>query len=143
MRLAGVEIPAGFHLVGHSDGDAVSHAVTDAILGAAALGDIGAMFPDTDATNKGRDSLEMLAAAVDRVRAKGWRVTNVDVAVVTEAPKIAPHRDLMRDNLSRALGLRPDAVSVKGKTNELMGWIGRGEGLACIAVATIARGSGE
>ncbi|MDQ6827321.1 MAG: 2-C-methyl-D-erythritol 2,4-cyclodiphosphate synthase [Gemmatimonadota bacterium] len=143
MRLAGVEIPAAVHLIGHSDGDAVCHAVTDAILGGAALGDIGTMFPDTDAANTGRDSLEMLAAAVDRARMKGWHVVNVDVAVVTEVPKLAPHRDLMRDNLSRVLGVGTGAVSIKGKTNELMGWIGRGEGLACIAVATITRKGGE
>jgi 2-C-methyl-D-erythritol 2,4-cyclodiphosphate synthase len=138
LRLGGIEIPFDRHLVGHSDGDAVAHAVTDAILGAAAAGDIGELFSDTDPANRGRDSIEMLGIAVSRVRASGYTVAQVDVTVVAEAPRVAPHRDAMRAVLARALAVAPVAVSLKGKTNEGMGWIGRGEGIACIAVATIA-----
>jgi 2-C-methyl-D-erythritol 2,4-cyclodiphosphate synthase len=139
LILGGVHIPGDVHLHGHSDGDAIAHAVTDAILGAAALGDIGEMFSDRDPANTGKDSIEMLAAAAARVRANGWAVQQVDVTVVAEQPKIAPYRDEMRARLAGALGIAPAAVSVKGKTNEGMGWIGRGEGIACMAVATIVR----
>ena len=137
--LGGLSIPAEVHLAGHSDGDAIAHALTDAILGAAAAGDIGAMFPDTDEANRGRDSIEMLAAAASRGRSAGWSVASVDVTVVAEEPKIGPHREMMRARLGEALGIPPTRVSVKGKTNEGMGWIGRGEGLACLAVATLRR----
>ncbi len=135
--MAGVAIPADVHLVGHSDGDAIAHAVTDAVLGAAGAGDIGEMFPDTDDANRRRDSLGMLRAAVDRVRALGLAPQQVDVTVVAERPRIGAHRGQMRDALAVALGITRDAVSVKGKTNEGMGWIGRGEGLAVIAVASL------
>ena len=137
LILGGVPIPSDVHLEGHSDGDAVAHAITDAILGAAAAGDIGEMFSDRDPANKGKDSIEMLRAAVARVAALGWRVQQVDVAIVAERPRVASHRELMRARLSDALSVHPSDVSVKGKTNEGMGWIGRGEGIACIAVATI------
>ena len=137
MRLGGVDVPSDVKLVGHSDGDAVAHAVTDAVLGAAGAGDIGEMFADTDPANRGRDSIEMLRAAVKRVAGRGWRVQQVDVTVIAERPKIAPQREAMRAVLAAALGVALAAVSVKGKTNEGMGWIGRGEGLACIAVATV------
>jgi 2-C-methyl-D-erythritol 2,4-cyclodiphosphate synthase len=137
MLLGGVEVATDIHLAGHSDGDAIAHAVTDALLGAAAAGDIGAMFPDTDPANKGRDSIEMLRAAVAEVARRGYSVVSVDVTVIAERPKIGPFRDAIRQSLGRAIGSRTDCVSVKGKTNEGMGWIGRGEGLACIAVATI------
>ncbi len=140
MRLGGIDIPSDVHLTGHSDGDAVAHAVTDAVLGAAAAGDIGEMFSDRDPANRGRDSLDMLRRAVERVRAMGWRVANADVSVVAERPRIVDHRDAMRGKLAGALGLDVERVSVKGKTNEGMGWVGRGEGLACIAVVTLARG---
>lgn len=139
LRLGGVDISADMHLVGHSDGDAVAHAITDAVLGAAAAGDIGEMFSDRDPANRGRDSIEMLRLAVDRIRARGWRVTNADVSVVAERPRIVDYRDAMRGVLATALGVETVDVSVKGKTNEGMGWIGQGEGLACIAVVTIAR----
>jgi 2-C-methyl-D-erythritol 2,4-cyclodiphosphate synthase len=139
MRLGGCDIPAAVTLVGHSDGDAIAHAVTDAVLGAAGAGDIGEMFSDSDAANHGRDSIEMLALAVRRVNDAGWHVAHVDVTVVAETPKIAPHRDAMRAALARPLGVGTAAVSLKGKTNEGMGWVGRGEGLACIAVATLVR----
>jgi 2-C-methyl-D-erythritol 2,4-cyclodiphosphate synthase len=137
MILGGVSIPADVHLHGHSDGDAIAHALTDAILGAAGAGDIGELFPDTNPQNKGRNSLEMLRMAVERVNASGWRVSQVDVVVVTEQPKIGPHRAAMQAELATALGVKAREISIKGKTNEKMGWIGRGEGLACMAVATI------
>lgn len=137
MVLGGCRIPSDVTLVGHSDGDAVAHAITDAILGAAALGDIGEMFADTDPRNRGRDSIEMLTRARARVDAAGWRVANVDVTVVAERPKVGPHRNEMRAALARALAVDVSAVSVKGKTNEGMGWIGRAEGLACLAVACL------
>lgn len=137
MRLGGVDIPAEFHCAGHSDGDAICHAVTDAILGAAALGDIGQMFPDTDPANKGKDSTVMLQAAMDRVAAAGLRVGNVDVTVITQLPKIGPHREAIRARLADLLAVDVSAVFVKGKTNEGMGWIGRGEGLAVMCTATL------
>jgi 2-C-methyl-D-erythritol 2,4-cyclodiphosphate synthase len=142
LVLGGVRIPADVRLRGHSDGDAVAHAITDAILGAAAKGDIGTLFPDTDPSNAGRDSMEMLRAAVRRVGAAGWRVQQIDVTVVAERPRIGPYREAMSAALARALGIPPADVSVKGKTNEGMGWIGRGEGLAALAVATLAAGDG-
>jgi 2-C-methyl-D-erythritol 2,4-cyclodiphosphate synthase len=142
LVLGGIRIPGDERLVGHSDGDAIAHAVTDAVLGAAAAGDIGEMFSDRDPANSGRDSVEMLRAAVGRVEAIGWRIAAVDVTVVAERPRIAPYRAAMRAALAGALGVPADAVSIKGKTNEGMGWIGRGEGIACIAVATLGRGGG-
>jgi 2-C-methyl-D-erythritol 2,4-cyclodiphosphate synthase len=137
LILGGVRVPSAVHLKGHSDGDAIAHAVTDAVLGAAALGDIGAMFSDKDAANAGRDSIEMLTLAVARLREAGWRVGQVDVVVVAETPKIAPHRDEMRARIAGALGVPLGDVSIKGKTNESMGFVGRGEGIACMASATI------
>jgi len=139
MVLGGVRVPSDVHLHGHSDGDAIAHAVTDAILGAAALGDIGAMFSDRDAENAGRDSIEMLGLAVARLHAAGWRVGQLDVVVIAETPKIAPHRDAMRARLAGAAGIALADVSIKGKTNEGMGFVGRGEGIACLASATIVR----
>jgi 2-C-methyl-D-erythritol 2,4-cyclodiphosphate synthase len=138
LVLGGVTIPAEVRLRGHSDGDAVAHAITDAILGAVGQGDIGVLFPDTDPANAGRDSIDMLREAVSSVSAAGWRVQQVDVTVVAERPRIAPYRAAMSTALARALGIPPADVSVKGKTNEGMGWIGRGEGLAALAVATLA-----
>ena len=137
LVLGGVSIPGDVHLEGHSDGDAVAHAVTDAILGAASIGDIGDMFSDNDPANRGRDSIEMLQAAVRRAASAGFAVHNVDVVVVAEHPRIGPYRDEMRARLAVALDVDLDCVSVKGKSNEGMGWIGRGEGIACMAVATI------
>ena len=138
MTLGGCTVPSDVSLVGHSDGDAIAHALTDAILGAVAAGDIGEMFADTDPMNRGRDSIEMLRAAVQRVRDLGWAVHNVDVTVIAERPKIGPHREAMRGALAAALDVPVQSVSVKGKTNEGMGWIGRAEGLACMAVASLA-----
>lgn len=137
LILGGVSIPSDVGLQGHSDGDAVCHAITDAILGAAGLGDIGEMFPDTDVANKDRDSIVMLGAAVRRISACGLQVGQVDVTVISEAPRVGSYRDEMRRRLASALGIDSGSVSVKGKTNEGMGWIGRREGLACIAVATL------
>ena len=137
LVLGGCVLPVDVSLAGHSDGDAVAHAVTDAVLGAAAAGDIGEMFPDRDPANRGRDSIDMLRLAVRRVADLGWLVVNVDVTVIAEHPKISPYRDSMRTALASALGVSPSDVSVKGKTNEGLGWIGRAEGLACLAVATL------
>lgn len=137
VLLAGVMIPAEVRLTGHSDGDAVAHAVTDAILGGASLGDIGEMFPDTDAANAGRDSIEMLRLAVKRAKEAGWRPAQLDVVVIAEQPTLVRHRDKMRARLAGALGVEMGAVMVKGKTNERMGWIGKGRGIAVIAVATL------
>jgi len=139
LVLGGVEIASDVHLHGHSDGDAIAHAVTDAVLGALAFGDIGGMFPDNDPVNRGRDSIEMLILAVARVEREGWQVGQLDVVVITETPKIAPYRQAMRERIGAAVGCDPRDVSIKGKTNEGMGFIGRGEGLACLATATLFR----
>jgi 2-C-methyl-D-erythritol 2,4-cyclodiphosphate synthase len=140
LVLGGIRIDSPLRLVGHSDGDAIAHALTDAILGAANAGDIGQLFPDTAAENAGRDSVEMLSLAVERVRALGWVVQQADVVVVAEQPRIGPHRDAMRAALAPALGTGTSAISIKGKSNEGMGWIGRGEGIACMAVVTLIQG---
>ena len=137
LTLGGVLIPSDFGLEGHSDADAICHAITDALLGAAGLGDIGDMFPDTDPANKDRDSIGMLEAVVRRISGAGHAVGQVDVTLIAEQPRLAPHRDKIRARLAAALGIDSTSVSVKGKSNEGMGWIGRKEGLACIAVATL------
>ena len=139
LLLGGVEIAADFGLAGHSDADVLAHAITDALLGAAALGDIGLMFPDTDPTWKGADSLQLLRAAADAVRQAGFAVGNIDVTVIAERPKLRPHIDEMRANLARALGIEVTAVSVKGKTNETVDATGRGEAMSCHAVALLTR----
>lgn len=135
--LGGVHIPGAPGLAGFSDGDAVSHAVTDAILGAGALGDIGAHFPPGDPLWKDADSLELLRGAVQLVHEAGYRIGNVDVTVICERPKIGPIASEMRATLASALAVEPGEVSVKGKTNESMGWEGRGEGLAVHAIALL------
>lgn len=137
LILGGVTIPHSAGLTGHSDADAVAHAVADAMLGAAALGDIGRLFPDTDPTYQGADSMMLLAAVRDRLRVNGWRLQQVDVTVVAEAPKLAPHVGAMQARLADVLDVTADSVSIKAKTNERMGFIGRGEGIAVMAVATI------
>lgn len=137
LILGGILIPSEIGLDGHSDADAICHAITDAVLGAAGLGDIGEMFPDSDPGNKGRDSIGMLEAAVRRLASTGYNVGQVDVTVISETPRLLPHREKIRARLAAALGIESTSVSVKGKTNEGMGWIGRKEGLACIAVATL------
>ncbi|HEX5436841.1 MAG TPA: 2-C-methyl-D-erythritol 2,4-cyclodiphosphate synthase [Gemmatimonadaceae bacterium] len=140
LRLGGITIPANVGLVGHSDGDAVAHAIIDAMLGAAGAGSIGALFPDSDPTNLGRDSLDMLRRVAHVVRTRGWVVSFVDATVITERPAIAPHSEAMCRSLASAMGIAIESVSVKGKSNEGMGWIGRGEGLACVAIATLEQG---
>jgi len=137
LILAGVTIPFELGLDGHSDADIVCHAVTDAILGAAGAGDIGRMFPDTDPKWQGADSIALLKGAVARVRESGYRVSNVDVTVIAQQPKLLPHLEAMRANLAAALGVDPSAVSVKGKTNEGVDSMGRGESMACHAVALL------
>ena len=137
LRLGGVLIPHDRELVGHSDADAVCHAVTDAILGAAAAGDIGRHFPDTDPRWKGASSIAMLEAAAGLVRSRGFVVVNLDVVVVAEHPRIAPHVDRMREAVAAAVGVEPGAVGIKGKTNEGVGETGRGEALAVHAVALL------
>ncbi len=139
LVIAGVRMPGDARVDAHSDGDVAAHAVTDAVLGAAGLGDIGELFPNTDPANAGRDSIEMLRLAVERVHAAGWRVANADVAVVAERHKVGPHRAAMRERLASALAVAPDAVFVKGKTNEGLGALGSGEGLAAHAVVAVVR----
>lgn len=141
LILGGTRIPVEFSLAGHSDGDAVAHAVTDAVLGAAALGDIGEMFPDTEPDLRGANSMEMLRVAVERVNTAGYAVVNADVVIVAETPKVGPYRNAMRAALAEALGVTMNDVNVKGKTNERMGWVGRGEGLACLATVALSRRS--
>lgn len=144
MLLGGVEVASGIHLLGHSDGDAVAHALTDALLGAAGCADdIGSLFPASDPANKGRDSMEMLAVAVEKVWERNCVVINADVTIVTEHPRVAKHREAIRESLAAILGVTVADVGFKGKTNEGMGWIGRGEGLACMAVVTIALEAGS
>ncbi|MBY0497031.1 MAG: 2-C-methyl-D-erythritol 4-phosphate cytidylyltransferase [Cyanobacteria bacterium] len=137
LILAGVTIPFELGLDGHSDADIVCHAVTDAILGAAGAGDIGRMFPDTDPKWKGANSIELLKGAVERIREGGYAVSNVDVTVIAQKPKLLPYLDQMRGNLAAALGVDVAAVSVKGKTNEGVESMGRSESMACHAVALI------
>ena len=139
MRLGGVRIPHDRALASHSDGDAVAHAITDALLGAAGADDIGTLFPDSDPANRGRDSLDMLRQAVALLHSLGWAARNVDVVVITEQPRIGPYRAAMRAALAPVLHIDPGDIGIKGKSNEGMGWIGRAEGIACIATATIAR----
>ena len=140
LILGGEVVPHSAGLKGHSDGDALCHAITDAILGAAALGDIGRHFPDTDPQYKGANSLGLLVRAVGIVHEAGYVVENVDAVVLAERPKLLPHVDRIRARLASALGVEVGAVSVKGKTNEGMGEVGRAEGMAVHAVALLRRG---
>jgi len=137
LVLGGVTIEHTSGLQGHSDGDAVAHAVIDAVLGAAAMGDIGRLFPDTDERWKDANSLALLAEVKRRIVAASYSVVNVDVTVITEAPKLAPHIEHMRENLALALGVGVGAVSVKAKTNEKMDSVGKGKGLQVFAVASL------
>jgi 2-C-methyl-D-erythritol 2,4-cyclodiphosphate synthase len=139
LILGGVDIPHEEGLAGHSDADVLTHAVIDALLGAAALGDIGSHFPDTDERFKDADSIGLLRAVVARLAGDGWAIGNVDATVVLERPKLAPHREAIRARLAEALGLPLDAVNVKATTGERIGFVGRGEGAAAMAVATIDR----
>jgi 2-C-methyl-D-erythritol 2,4-cyclodiphosphate synthase len=137
LVLGGVTIEHTSGLVGHSDGDAVAHAVADALLGAAAMGDMGRLFPDTDERWKDANSMQLLAEVKRRVVAASYIIVNVDVTVVTEVPRIAPHVDAMREQLARALALPATAVSVKGKTNEQLDDVGAGKGLQVFAIASL------
>jgi 2-C-methyl-D-erythritol 2,4-cyclodiphosphate synthase len=137
LILGGVLIPAAPGLSGHSDGDAVAHAIIDALLGAVGAGDIGGHFPPGEAKWKDADSMELLARTVALLRQRGYRPGNVDVVVVCEEPRIGPLAQAMRNRLAEVLGLETGAVSVKGKSDEGMGWIGAGEGLAVHAVALV------
>jgi 2-C-methyl-D-erythritol 2,4-cyclodiphosphate synthase len=139
LVLAGVTIPGHAGLAGHSDADLIAHAVTDALLGAAGLGDIGSHFPPGDERWRGADSLELLRLALQEVEAHSYQVVNVDVTVVCETPRLGPYVEAMRTRLGDLLGIGAGHVSIKGKSNEGMGWIGRGEGAAAIAVALIDR----
>ncbi len=138
VMLGGVRVPHGHGVVAHSDGDVVLHALADALLGAAALGDIGHFFPDDDARWAGADSAELLAHVVREVAKAGWKPLNVDCTVVAERPRVAPHIPAMRERIAGLLGIGADAVSVKATTVERMGFIGRGEGLSAFAMALLA-----
>ena len=140
LILGGEIVPHGAGLKGHSDGDALCHAITDAILGAAALGDIGRHFPDTDPQFRNANSLGLLARAVGIVHEAGYVVDNVDAVVIAENPKLAPHVDRIRARLATTLGVDLGAVSLKGKTNEGMGEVGRGEAIVVHAVALLRKG---
>lgn len=138
LILGGVNIPFEKGLLGHSDADALLHAVTDALLGAAGLGDIGSHFPDTAAEFKDADSRVLLRAAYEAVQAKGWCVVNVDTTIIAQQPKLAPHIPVMRSNLAEDLGLALECVNVKGKTNEKLGYLGRMEGIEARAAVLLA-----
>ena len=139
LILGGVEVPHSLGLLGHSDADVLLHAISDALLGAAALGDIGKHFPDTDERYKGADSLVLLAKVKSLVSEKGYRIGNVDATVVAQRPKLAPHIDAMREKIARTLEVDIDAVNVKATTEEKLGFTGSEEGISAYAVAGIER----
>ena len=139
LILGGVDIPWERGLLGHSDSDVLTHAVMDALLGAAGLGDIGKHFPDTDPAYAGADSLKLLEHVAELLREQGYCVGNVDATVLAQRPKLAPHIPAMRDNLARAMGVDPAQVNVKATTEEKLGFTGSGEGMAAHAVALIER----
>lgn len=138
LILGGVTIPFEQGLAGHSDADALCHAITDALLGAAGLGDIGSHFPPEDPKWRDADSMDLLRRVVGLLATQSLRPVQVDASIICEAPRLEPHRKAMRERLGDALGTGAGGVSIKGKSNEGMGWIGRGEGLAVIAVAVVA-----
>ncbi len=139
LVLGGITIPYSHGLHGHSDADALLHAITDALLGAAGLGDIGRHFPDTDTTYAGADSVVLLQAAAHRVADAGFEIVNIDSTIVAEAPKLAPHIPSMRDRIAAALGLQADAVNIKAKTAERMGPVGEGHAIEARAVCLLLR----
>lgn len=139
LILGGVDIPFDRGLLGHSDADALLHAITDALLGAAALGDIGGMFPDSDGRWKDADSRVLLRGAAEAVRAAGWEIGNVDSTIIAQAPRIKPYVPAMRAAIAADLGIGIDAVNIKGKTTERLGFEGRGEGIAAEAVALLVK----
>ena len=137
MRVGGVQVPHDHHLVGHSDADVLLHAVTDAILGAAALGDIGELFPDTDEANRGRNSGEMLQLAHQRVREAGFRVVNLDCIVFAQRPRLTPYKPAIRQRIAGLLGITLDQVGMKAKTGEALGVVGREEAMLAQCVALL------
>ena len=139
LILGGIRIEHTHGLLGHSDADALLHAITDAVLGAAGLGDIGRHFPDTDPQFKGADSVVLLVEAVARARAAGWQLGNIDCTIVAQAPKMAPHIPLMREMIAQAVGLAQDAVNVKAKTAEKMGPVGEGKAIEARAVCLLQK----
>ncbi|MDX7988858.1 2-C-methyl-D-erythritol 2,4-cyclodiphosphate synthase [Xenorhabdus sp. 12] len=139
LVIGGVRIPYEQGLIAHSDGDVALHAATDALLGAAALGDIGKLFPDTDPAFKGADSRELLKEAYRRIRAKGYRLGNLDITIIAQAPKMLPHIPQMRVNLAEDLECHIDDINVKATTTEKLGFVGRKEGIACEAVAVLVK----
>ena len=139
LILGGVDIPYEKGHLGHSDADVLLHAISDALLGAAALGDIGKHFPDTDEAYKGADSLVLLARVGEILKEAGYRPSNIDSTVIAQAPKLAPHIENMRKNIAKALGIELDAVSVKATTEERLGFTGRGEGISAHAVCIIEK----
>ena len=142
LMLGGIRIPHDHSLVGHSDADALLHAITDALLGAAALGDIGEFFPDTDPANRGRDSAEMIRAAADAVMRDGWRIVNIDCIVFAQRPKLSTYKIEMRNRIAAILELDGSQIGLKAKTGESVGMIGREEAIACEAVVLLCRRSG-
>ena len=140
LVLGGVEIPHTHGLLGHSDADVLLHAITDAVLGGAGLGDIGRHFPDTDAQFKGADSSVLLQEAMRRVRERGWELVNVDSTIVAQAPKLAPHMTAINASVAQALGVQPDQVNVKAKTAEKLGPVGMGQSMEARAVALLKKG---
>ena len=141
LMLGGVHVPYSKGLLGHSDADALLHAITDALFGAAGMGDIGTHFPDTDAAFKGADSSVLLAEAARRVRAQGYSIGNVDSTIIAQAPKLAPHIAAMRTRIAELLGIAPDCVNVKAKTAEKMGPVGQGLAIEARAVVLLQRAS--
>jgi len=139
LILGGVEITHPLGFLGHSDADVLLHAITDALLGAAALGDIGTHFPDTDARFRGADSIALLVEAASRAQAQGWKIGNIDCTVVAQAPKLAPHMDAMRNVIARALSLAVTQINVKAKTAEKLGPVGQGQSIEARAVALLYR----
>jgi 2-C-methyl-D-erythritol 2,4-cyclodiphosphate synthase len=140
LVLAGVSFDHPYGLAGHSDGDVIAHALVDALLGAAGLGDIGSLFPSGDERWRGADSLDLLRHAYGQVREAGYSLVNADCVLIGEEPRIAPHRDAMRLRLAEVLGVAPDRVNVRATTTDRLGFTGRGEGLAAEAVALLERG---
>ena len=139
LVLGGVDIPSERGLAGHSDADVLTHAIIDALLGAAGLGDIGQHFPDTEERWKDADSMDLLAEVCTFLEDHNWIVRHLDATVIAEAPKLGPHRDDIRRSLAERAGIHPRDVNVKFTTNERMGWVGRGEGAAAMAIATVER----
>jgi 2-C-methyl-D-erythritol 2,4-cyclodiphosphate synthase len=137
LRLGGVNIPHDHHTLGHSDADVLLHAIIDALLGAASLGDIGDLFPDTDEANRGRDSADMLRQAHERLRQAGFRIINLDCIVFLQRPKLAAHKPLIRDRIAEILQLAPSRVGIKAKTGEMVGVVGREEAIVAECVALL------